>query len=1230
MPSTPLELIDIHTRHISWNERVKSSNVKEYEKFLKRMSTVVKKRLSGTKPLTEYTTTRLEKLNANIEQDLRDINKKVYEQFKTQAKDLASYEAEFEVKSLEKLVEHSFVLPSTTQLNSAVFNTPLAQIEGVTKGKILESFFKDFDDSVVSKIQGSIISGYYTGLTNSQIVRSIIGTKKMNFMDGDFAKKRRHMEAVVRTGLQHAANQARQETWNNNKDIIKGVLWLATLDTRTTITCQALDQKVFPVDSGPRPPAHVNCRSTTVAQLDDRFSVLSEGRTRVARDPETGEVYSVNAKTQYYDWLKAESPAVQDSIIGPSRGKLLREGGLSSKRFAELQLGKNFEPLTLKQMKALEPLAFDRAGVLKNFTIDELMMMTEDISKMTPAQVATYKKQLAAFNKKVTAAKKRVIAAKKKVTIANKQLSAAKKKKSGVPEARAKVEAAKQKVADLDRELKELTGESVPGTSVVKISDSDILKTKKSLEQSGISLAHKISADTDIQLISAVTSINKEVEEILKVKIGIFSKNKIKDTVQNVSIQITNNSSILNDLKAVGSYSPSRHRILLKSDLPIGSDIKLGRYIVGKNMNDAFRHELGHTVYMNPKGFDQFDKILFTQAVDEIGGLQKLKTTVSTYASTNINEAFAECFSVLPKAIEIALDDMFGVTTKTATTTKKAVSVASTDFSDIAKIEEQLKNKFNMQKVYIENPLEKHTELLKSIEQTLSEDIYEKFPLLKEQLSEKSSLKHIYFDATKAPLFAADPAVLAVYDPVDKAIRLGNRVTVRPLSPNLQLGSYNVSKDFNSAFRHEYGHHVYSKVVTKEMSDKWDTYFVNNIFEEYTDFKKISTYADTDASEAFAETFAAITSPKYSWKGAYGTATRLPKDIEDMMISIIGKPKTATTTATTTKTVTKSVSVPRPPVTSKVSIPTMTELLSSDEVTDKYIEYLEDRAKKVVITKKAEDRIRKALSEQQKINIKLKTGVENNLKAKMSALPTAQQESYSEFKKYFKIDSSSDSAEAILIDRWATDSGRTEISQFMQFMAKEEFGLSASSTSDFFKLSDAGIAKKGFDAAKVKEGAKLFLREMYNETQAEFKRQGIKEITLFRGMNLQRDKVGSIINQLESGKIVAKLEGHNFRPLSSFSTSTDIAIHFAGEADDGGIHNVISIKVPVERIISSPVTGYGCRREFEYVVLGSNKTYDNVLSAYKLAPVDLPAGVPSEFLSPKNIFNAFESYANNF
>lgn len=48
---------------------------------------------------------------------------------------------------------------------------------------------------------------------------------------------------------------------------------------------------------------------------------------------------------------------------GSVRAKLFREGGLSIERFAELQLDRNFAPLSLAQMKALEPLAFERAGL---------------------------------------------------------------------------------------------------------------------------------------------------------------------------------------------------------------------------------------------------------------------------------------------------------------------------------------------------------------------------------------------------------------------------------------------------------------------------------------------------------------------------------------------------------------------------------------------------------------------------------------------------------------------------------------------------------------------------------------------------------------------------------------------------------------------------------------------------------------------------------------------------
>jgi len=82
----------------------------------------------------------------------------------------------------------------------------------------------------------------------------------------------------------------------------------------------------------------------------------------------------VPANQTYYGWLKTQPAAVQDSIIGPTKGKLLRDGGLSSQRFSELQLGKQFQPLTLygrdlpgggreMGMRELEPLAFQRAGL---------------------------------------------------------------------------------------------------------------------------------------------------------------------------------------------------------------------------------------------------------------------------------------------------------------------------------------------------------------------------------------------------------------------------------------------------------------------------------------------------------------------------------------------------------------------------------------------------------------------------------------------------------------------------------------------------------------------------------------------------------------------------------------------------------------------------------------------------------------------------------------------------
>ena len=226
---------------------------------------------------------------------------------------------------------------------------------------MLEPWLQGWTDDSIEYVNGVIQQGYYQGKNTAEIVRSLRGTSKMRGQDGTLAQIDRANTVLVRTAVQHSAQVARETFFKANDDIVLGLEWVSTLDSRVTIQCASLDGKRFPLDSGPRPPLHPQCRSTTIAVLDPAFDMLDEGATRASKGADGGE--QVSASQNYYEWLKTQPDAFQDVALGPTRGELFRKGGLSAERFAELNLGKNFEPLTLEQMKALEPVAFARAGL---------------------------------------------------------------------------------------------------------------------------------------------------------------------------------------------------------------------------------------------------------------------------------------------------------------------------------------------------------------------------------------------------------------------------------------------------------------------------------------------------------------------------------------------------------------------------------------------------------------------------------------------------------------------------------------------------------------------------------------------------------------------------------------------------------------------------------------------------------------------------------------------------
>lgn len=360
MPSSaPALLTEFNQRHQVFLERNKSHEVKAFEKYLLEMAGKLRVKI-GDKNLTEFSRARLEKLIAEIHDSLVAIYADYRVEWRGQVLDLAEYEAGFEIKSLNQVVDYDFALPSPSQLKQSVFGNPLS-VQGPNKGMLLEPFFTDVSQRTLNRVSGTIRAGAFQGLTTPQIVRQLIGTKKAGYMDGVIGLSYKDAAMMTRTALQHAAMQARQETWQQNSDIIQGWVFRATLDYRTTQQCQSLDGTEYKIGEGPMPPVHIGCRSSSTPKLNTEFDFLREGATRSSRGPDGVE--SVDAKETYYSWLRKQPEDFQDAAIGPTRAKLLRDGGLSAERFAELGIGKAFEPLNLSDMRRLDPVAFDRAGI---------------------------------------------------------------------------------------------------------------------------------------------------------------------------------------------------------------------------------------------------------------------------------------------------------------------------------------------------------------------------------------------------------------------------------------------------------------------------------------------------------------------------------------------------------------------------------------------------------------------------------------------------------------------------------------------------------------------------------------------------------------------------------------------------------------------------------------------------------------------------------------------------
>lgn len=108
-----------------------------------------------------------------------------------------------------------------------------------------------------------------------------------------------------------------------------------------------------------------------------------------------------------------------------------------------------------------------------------------------------------------------------------------------------------------------------------------------------------------------------------------------------------------------------------------------------------------------------------------------------------------------------------------------------------------------------------------------------------------------------------------------------------------------------------------------------------------------------------------------------------------------------------------------------------------------------------------------------------------------------------------------------------------------------------------------------------------YLRAMYDRTQEQLAQAGIKEVTLYRGYAapMRNASIGDVIDI-------------DMNALSSWSSDFQTAANFAG-SDLGTDGVVLKIRVPVERVVGTFRTGFGCADEWEYVIGGGSDVLED-------------------------------------
>lgn len=296
---------------------------------------------------------RLEKMLKQVRETIRASYRGESKRLIGELRELADAEATFAASSVNKVIGVDMMTTGVTRNQLAALVSDV-MIEGAPVSDWLSRQAGD----TLQRFTDNMRLGIAQGETNAQLIRRVRGGKQNGeIVKGFMDTSRRNADTLVRSATQAVSQKARQATYDQNESLIKGLMWVSTIDLRTTVECSTRDGLTYTVEThepidhslpwgGGPGNLHWGCRSTSAPVLKT-FRDLGIDIDEVPKSTRSSLDGQIAQDTTFEGWLSRRSVLEQDANLGVGRAQLWRDGKIE---FRDLVDG-NGRELTLAELR---------------------------------------------------------------------------------------------------------------------------------------------------------------------------------------------------------------------------------------------------------------------------------------------------------------------------------------------------------------------------------------------------------------------------------------------------------------------------------------------------------------------------------------------------------------------------------------------------------------------------------------------------------------------------------------------------------------------------------------------------------------------------------------------------------------------------------------------------------------------------------------------------------------